>query len=187
MAPTIAEGCPLACTTSQSARSGVAEGWPPGPTFREIIRIGLRLAASPLVLVATNTRLPLHTAPSAPLCGSSALLFPKLCCSSCQPYANSALVMFLPYRYRQIASQIPLPTMHTASGLYFKNFWSSCFVPALISSLLSSAAFFDGRSTMLVLPKQYSAGRLLSSSGLRRRSVKPEARSSFQKWFEGCA
>jgi hypothetical protein len=39
IAPTIAEGCPLACTTSQSARSGVAEGWPPGPTFREIIRI----------------------------------------------------------------------------------------------------------------------------------------------------
>lgn len=137
---------------------------------------GFRLAARPLVAVATKTLAPSHFSS-----------LPSFSLSSCHPYRNSFFLMFRLYLHLQILSQMPLPTMQTASGLYFRIFSSRMGVPAADSALLNSAASRLGRATILVFPMLYKRGRSTSCFGSSRTSVHPELCNSFQNKLLGWA
>jgi len=119
----------------------------PNPLHIASFSSGLIPAANPLVVVATNTLAPTHdlsslTAPTTPIFSAS----------SCQPYLNSSFLIFFPRLTLHILSQIPLPTIHTHSGLHLPIFSSNTSTPSSISLALSSDASFVGRDTMFVWP-----------------------------------
>lgn len=147
--------------------------WPKGSQMASF-SCGFVFAANPLVAVATNTAAP----------GQSAVL-PIRSLSFCHPYWNSSFLIARLYRQRQMDSQIPLPTIHTASGRKARIFSSRTGVPAADSALLSSAACLEGRATIFVFPMLYNLGKSTSCSGLNRISVHPELCRSFQNILEG--
>src|ERR1700737_3757900 len=86
-----------------------------------------------------------------------------------------------------MASQIPLPTIHIACGLYLRTFSSTVSTFESISSLLNSLAQRVGRDMRFVMPTLYNAGRDLSATYVCFTVVIPEECRRRQNLFVGPA